>query len=124
MNGSWGSTQNAFYRSTLTGNYFYWGGGEIGFNVPVLTNNGLQQVSRINTTQILRKHKSDSVITNSATYVGNSTNNFYIGTGNGYNDYEDRTISFVYLADGLTSIELDNMYNAIQNFNITLLRQV
>lgn len=124
MNGTWSGGKNTLYRGSSVGNYTYWNGGEILRNTSAGDNYGLQQISRYNTTQILRKHKSGSTETISDNYTSMSSTDFYLGKANGYDFYEDRKICLSYLSDGLVSADLDNLYNCIQTFQTSLSRQV
>jgi hypothetical protein len=119
-NGVFVAGYNTLYRGSLVGNYTYWNGGEILRSTSSGDNNGFQQVSRFNTTQQLRKHKSNATetITDSYTSLPNAV--FYKGVANGLAQYEDRRFTLTYIADGLTGSEMDNMYTCVQTLMTTL----
>lgn len=116
-----GSIANCLYRSNATANFTYWNGVEIGLNTSSgADNNGFQQVSRHNTTQSIRKHKSNSVTTHTDAYTSLPNAVFHKGKANGLNVYEDRRFTLTYVADGLTSSELDTNYTITQALMTTL----
>lgn len=67
---------------------------------------------------------SNKNVTNSSL----STNSFFIGAyknlSSGYSDYSNRQLAFASIGDGLTDTDATNFYNAVQNYQTTLGRQV
>ena len=120
-NGIFISPYNCIYRNTTINNYYYWNGGEIGQTATANGDNyGFQQVSRYNTTQLLYKHKNNSVVTNTDNYTSLPNAVFYKGVANGLSQYEDRRFQLTYMSDGLTDIELNNMYTCVHTLMTTL----
>tara|TARA_R110000868_G_scaffold199212_1_gene445793 strand:+ start:1454 stop:2248 length:795 start_codon:yes stop_codon:yes gene_type:complete len=84
---------------------------------------GLNSISRIgSTTKYIQKNSSIN------TYTGSSSGslpsrNFYFGRG-GQGYEQGRENAFGFIADGLTSTNLTDLYTAVQAFQTTLLRQV
>ena len=88
---------------------------------------GFFQISRINSTEF--KYYKNSSLLNTATInsSGLTSTNFDVGRtnyGNTAFEYGLGRYAFVYLADGFTTTEVNNLNTAVQAFQTTLSRQV
>lgn len=90
--------------------------------VTVSVNDGFMQSSRLSSSQILFKHKGNSVNTLTSASTALNANNFWICNANNYGG-STNYISFMYIGTGLTSTEMNNYYTAVQAFQTTLGRQ-
>ena len=118
-NGIFIAGYNCIYSASNT-NYLYWNGAEIAESISDSANNGFQQISRENTTQVFRKIKSNSTTTYTNSYTSIPNAEFYIGKSNGFNTYESRRMTLSYMSDGLSTTDLDN-FNTITNSLMTTL---
>ena len=90
--------------------------------VTVSVNDGFMQSSRLSSSQILFKHKGNSVNTLSSVSTALNANDFWICNANNYGG-STNYISFMYIGTGLTTTEINNYYTTVQAFQTTLGRQ-
>jgi hypothetical protein len=92
-------------------------------SIPTASSNGFMQSSRNNSANLLFKHKNNTVATFAVASSALSSLDVWICRANAYDGTNDY-ISFFYEGNNLNSVELDNMYTAVQTFETTLVRQI
>jgi len=87
---------------------------------------GFYQVIRQNSNTVkIVKNSTITAYTNTSS--GNQSVNIYLGCRNyqnSANNFDTRQIAFASIGDGLTDTDATNFYNAVQNYQTTLGRQV
>lgn len=91
-------------------------------NVTVSVNDGFMQSSRMRSTEVLFKHKGNTVVSKLSTSTALNASDFWICNANNYGG-STNYISFMYIGTGLSVTEMNDYYTAVQTFQTTLGRQ-
>ena len=112
-------------RSLNSNNFLADGYGQTALISGNTNSNFLGITSRITTTSLKLWKNNTLTVTNTNVDAGTKpTISITIGKNNGLTGFSNRTCAFSHIGDGLTDVEVGNLYTAIQTFNTTLLRQV